>query len=133
MGNRLLYALGVLDETVRASLTTSDPLMRALGRPRREQVVTRRDSLATMLQALELTNGSTLDALLNEGARRWLNDKEKDADGLINAIYTTALGRKPNNKERTTAAQLIGSPVSQQGVSDLLWALTMLPEFQLIY
>ncbi len=54
---------------VRAALAMDNALSRALGRPNREQVVTRRDTLATMLQALELVNGTTLDAVLNRGAR----------------------------------------------------------------
>ncbi|MEX0724758.1 MAG: DUF1549 domain-containing protein, partial [Planctomycetaceae bacterium] len=49
-----------LTSRVRASLVPNDPLLHALGRPGREQVVTRRDSLATTLEALELTNGTIL-------------------------------------------------------------------------
>ena len=41
----------------RAALVNADPLMTALGRPNREQVVTVRTSAATTLQALELANG----------------------------------------------------------------------------
>src|SRR2546422_11367414 len=28
---------------------------------------------------------------------------------------------------------MVGTPVKREGVEDLLWAMTMLPEFQLIY
>ena len=55
---------------VRAALAEADTLTRALGRPDREQVVTRRDSIATTLQALELTKrrpGSR--AMLKQGRR----------------------------------------------------------------
>src|SRR5262249_19139122 len=38
----------------RAALAFDDPLLTALGRTSREQVVTRRDAIATTLQALEL-------------------------------------------------------------------------------
>jgi hypothetical protein len=31
------------------------------------------------------------------------------------------------------ACEMIGSPAQPAGVEDFLWALTMLPEFQLIY
>jgi hypothetical protein len=31
------------------------------------------------------------------------------------------------------ARDLVGSPARKEGVEDLLWAMTMLPEFQLIY
>ena len=31
------------------------------------------------------------------------------------------------------AEEMVGTPVKKEGVEDLLWAMTMLPEFQLIY
>jgi hypothetical protein len=118
---------------VRAALAMADPLMRTLGRPSREQVVTRRDSWATMLQTLELTNGVTLDGILKQGAIRWMKQSGTDSKTLVNAIYQTALGRKPTPDEQKTAMEMVGSPTSAEGVQDLLWIITMLPEFQLIY
>jgi hypothetical protein len=50
----------------------SSPLTRSLGRPIRDQVYTTRNAEATMLQALELVNGATLDSLLARGAKRVL-------------------------------------------------------------
>jgi len=52
----------------------SSPLTRALGRPIRDQVVTTRNSDATMLQALELVNGDTLARWLSRGARKMLDE-----------------------------------------------------------
>src|SRR4029079_14991442 len=57
---------------IRASLVVADPLMRALGRPNREQVVTTRPDLLTTLEALDLTNGATLASLLDRGAANLL-------------------------------------------------------------
>ncbi len=56
---------------VRAALVNADPLLVALGRSNREQVVTQRPRTATTLQALELTNGIPLSALLQRGAKHW--------------------------------------------------------------
>ncbi|MEX2285784.1 MAG: DUF1549 domain-containing protein [Planctomycetaceae bacterium] len=131
--NPLRAAIGVQDQPVRSSLQAADPLTRALGQPNREQVVTSRDSWSTMLQALELTNGTTLDAILQKGADQWFSRNDIAGEQLIDAIYTTALGRAPSSGERTVAAELVGSPPMRDGIADLLWALTMLPEFQLIY
>ncbi|MEX0703205.1 MAG: PSD1 and planctomycete cytochrome C domain-containing protein [Planctomycetales bacterium] len=117
---------------VRAALVNDDALTRALGRPNREQVVTRRESIATTLQALELTNGETLNATLRGGAKRWLA-RDLEADALIDALYRHALGRGPDEAERETARELLGDPVGASGIEDLLWVLAMLPEFQLIY
>jgi hypothetical protein len=117
----------------RAALAVADPVMRALGRPNREQVVTVRPAAATTLEALELTNGQTLADSLTQGAERWTNGPKMPAPALINALYEHAIGRLPTPAERQTALQMVGSPVRSQGVEDLLWALVMQPEFQLIF
>jgi hypothetical protein len=117
---------------VRAALLMDGALSRALGRPNREQVVTRRDSLATMLQALELTNGTTLDAILKTGADHWTADHPSNPQVLIARAYHRALGREPTSDESRTAAEVIGTPPSADGMDDFLWMLVMLPEFQLI-
>ena len=127
---------------VRASFVATDPLMTALGRPSREQVVTVRATTATTLQGLELTNGKTLARILQRGAERLaanfdLPDVKAPAkmstDLLLDRIYLQALGRKPKSDERKLARELVGDPVRPEGVEDLLWAVCMLPKFQLIY
>jgi hypothetical protein len=118
---------------IRASLVAADPLMTALGRPNREQVVTTRSSVATTLQALEMTNGETLADILKRGADNLLNDPAMAKKSLIPALYERALGRKPTAPELELAQNIVGKPVQPAGVEDLLWSLTMLPEFQLIY
>jgi hypothetical protein len=120
------------DATLRAALIFDDPLLAALGRTSREQVVTRRDSIATTLQALELTNGGTLDATLKQGAERWLKSNGREPDTLVRSVFSTALGRNPLPQELAAGKELVGSPVTVEGIQDLLWAVTMLPEFQLI-
>ena len=35
--------------------------------------------------------------------------------------------------ERDLAQELIGKPARKEGLEDFLWAIAMLPEFQLIY
>ncbi len=115
-------------DRVRVALTMLDPLQTALGRPNRDQVVTRRDSAATTLQTLELTNGATLDTMLRKGAGKWM---AQGAD--LEAIYQACLGRKPAGSELKIARTLTGSPATAEGIADLLWSLTMLPEFQLIF
>ena len=110
----------------RAVLANADPLMVALGRPNREQVITTRASAATTLQALELTNGATLAQRMKDGAANLA--LETDTKRLVEKLYLSALGRKPTAPEFSVAKDLAGS----DGVEDLLWAVCMLPEFQLI-
>jgi hypothetical protein len=91
-----------------------------------------RDPLATTLQALELSNGQTFDALLKSGAQSWLRG-DRARDVLLRKIYTTALGRAPNAKESAVAAELLGESPTEEQMSDFLWSVLMLPEFQLVY
>ncbi len=140
LGNYFLELAASRKETLpvqRAALVAADPLMAALGRPNREQVVTVRQGAATTLQALELTNGSTLAVRLKQGAEKLLADAPASAAAnggtLVTALYRHALSRPPTAAELAAAESLVGSPAKSEGVQDLLWALAMLPEFQLIY
>jgi hypothetical protein len=117
---------------VRACLVGADPLTSALGRPNREQVMTTRASAATTLQALELTNGETLAKLLDKGAQKLVSNGAETHE-LIRQLYREAFGRPPTSSEQTVAAEVLSQPAQQAGVEDLLWAMVMLPEFQLIY
>jgi hypothetical protein len=116
---------------IRASLRPSDPLMTALGRPNREQVVTRRVEAATTLQSLELINGATLSERLAGGAARLAAAHERPP-ALIERLYEQALGRMPTNAERAGCTELLGPSPAPEDIEDLLWAIVMLPEFQLI-
>jgi mono/diheme cytochrome c family protein len=124
---------GAYPGTVRAALVAADPLMVALARPNREQVVTTRPTAATTLQALELTNGETLADVLKRGAENLLTAPAATIDDLIPKLYKEALGRKPTAQELQIAREIVGQPAQPAGVEDFLWAVTMLPEFQLIY
>lgn len=124
---------GAYPGTVRAALVAADPLLVALARPNREQVVTTRPTAATTLQALELTNGETLADLLKRGAQHLLTAPSAAKGDLISTLYEKALGRKPTGPELQLAREIVGQPVRPAGVEDFLWAVTMLPEFQLIY
>lgn len=118
---------------VRASLVASDPLQTALGRPPREQMMTSRPATATTLQALELTNGETLSRLLRQGAERLLATKPASGAALADELFARALTRPPAAAERALAGELLGETPTTDHVADLLWAVAVLPEFQLIY
>ena len=117
---------------VRAGLTAADPLALALGRPNRDQVTTVRQSTATTIQALELTNGDTLSRLLRSGAER-LVAGHPDGRALAERVFRQALSRPPTRQELGLAVGLIGPKPRAEGVEDLLWSVAMLPEFQLTF
>jgi hypothetical protein len=52
-------------------------------------------------------------------------------DAAIDQVFRHALSRAPNAAERQDARAALGA--SPDGLADLLWALTMKPEFQFIY
>jgi len=118
---------------VRATLVDCDALMRSLGRPNREQVVTTRPEQLSTLQALDLANGQILAGVLSRGAQNLLkSDPKATTDVLAERIFVRALGRKPTTDELAAAHGLVGDKPTVDGVADLLWAVVMLPEFQLV-
>jgi hypothetical protein len=118
---------------VRAALVNADALMRSLGRPNREQVVTTRGDQLTTLQALDLSNGQVLADTLARGAANLLKTNAgATPDQLIESIYLRALCRRPTPAELSTGRAVVGTPATAEGLEDLLWAVFMLPEFQLI-
>ena len=116
----------------RESMQNKTALTTALGRPNREQVTTERPSAATTLQALALTNGEVLSKLIKDGAAV-LADEGGGQQHLAKRVFRAALGRPPNQAESAMLAELIRGDNAAESVEDVLWAVTMLPEFQLIY
>jgi len=62
----------------------------------------------------------------------------KTASEAIDRVFWYALGRAPSAAERRPAVTTLEDPVhrgrlSPEGLADLLWAILMKPEFQLIY
>jgi hypothetical protein len=107
--------------------------MRSLGRPNREQVVSTRPEELSTLQALDLTNGSEMSSLLGRGARNLRKQHPGwKVDEMIDHLWKSALGRAPSREEKETARSLLGSKMTDDSLGDLLWAVFMLPEFQLI-
>jgi hypothetical protein len=118
---------------VRATLVDCDPLMRSLGRPNREQVVTTRPEQLSTLQALDLANGQILTSTLERGALNILKAHPKATpDELAEWVFVRAVSRKPTPDERAIARALIGEKPTVESVADFLWAVVMLPEFQFV-
>jgi hypothetical protein len=110
-----------------------DPFMQALGRPSRENVATSRDEQATLLQALELTNGDYFNNVLAEGANIWLEKYGTNSTKIGEALYLKSFGRKPGSSEEKIILSVLGDNPGQEAVQDLFWATLLLPEFQFIF
>ena len=119
------------DSMVRSSLVPADLLMRALGRPNREQIVSMRPDNITTLEAIDLANGEQLASLLKSGAGK-IAASGASTDALVDSVFMRALGRHPTPGEKSGLVQAIGARPSGQSVEDLLWLVLLLPEFQFV-
>jgi mono/diheme cytochrome c family protein len=117
---------------IRASLLAADPLQVALDRPNREIVTPVRASAATTIQALELTNGATLNAKLQKASAKFAPEVATAPAAWLVKTWCHALGRSPSAAEESVATEILGQPVAADGVADFLWMLVNHPEFQLI-
>ena len=134
--NKVLHKKAIQDgktgvePPVRASLVANDFLMRSLGRPHRDQVVTSRPSSLTTLQAIDLANGDILSSTLSEGAKNLSRTQKQE--NIPAWLYQHALGRNPTPVEEKTLLAVTKNSPQQQGVEDLLWMVFMQPDFQII-
>jgi hypothetical protein len=117
---------------VRASLMKADLLQRTLGRPNREQIVTSRPPDLSTLTALDLNNGQVLADLLARGAAKLAKERGESSEALVKWLYAFAFSRAPSKNELAVATEALGPKPTEQGIQDLLWAVVMMPEFQIV-
>jgi hypothetical protein len=149
ISRKMLEGLEGPGKMVRASLVKADFLMRSLGRPNRDQIVTVRPTELTTLEAMDLSNGETLAEWLRFGAKRWMasvamrGEFDGEHSGVesgrelwrrecIEPLYLHALSRRPTELELSAIYEAVGERLEGQDVEDLIWSLVMLPEFQYV-
>lgn len=116
---------------VRASLMKSDFLMRTLGRPNRDQIVSERPNDLTTLEAIDLSNGAILTETLARGAKNLLGRKSwPDLPAFTRWLYLSTLCRPATEAEVREITQSLGTELTESTLADTLWAVVMLPEFQ---
>ena len=128
---------------IRAGLLKSDFLMRSLGRPNRDQIVSSRPDELTTLEAIDLANGEMLATALHQGAEH-LASLEIPPAQLADRIFLEALSRSPTHQE----LEIVEASFNRQddrgdtdfqvaedrieAIEDLLWAIFMMPEFIMV-
>ncbi len=117
---------------VRASLVRQDDFMKTLGRPVREIVTTKRSEEATLLQSLLLTNSAFFHENIARGSSSWLAENGSDPAQLLDQLYLKALGRTPGRKEKKWLLKNWDAQKPEEALQDIIWAVVLLPEFQLI-
>jgi len=131
-GLRSAVSTAALAGKERAALRAADPLQIAMDRPNREIVTPVRIGSPTTLQSLELTNGATLNGMLQRAGSRLTAKAAENPEAWVDDIYRHALSRPPTADEKQAVLEMLGTPVRPDGVADFLWAVTLLPEFQFI-
>ena len=127
----LASATNTVRRGARAALLRSNMLMRSLGRPNREQVVTTRPASLSTLQAIDLANGELLDNMLATSAQKLLPQFD-DSQSFVRKLFRRAIMREPSVPEERLAESILGESPDAESVQDLLWLLVMLPEFQFV-
>lgn len=117
---------------VRAALLKSDFLMRSLGRPNRDQIVSSRPNELTTLEAIDLSNNESVAKALAKGGRQLADHDWSTRDDLIKHIFASTLTRYPDDPEYSVVKSFFGDATTPEQIEDLLWALCMTPEFLLI-
>lgn len=114
---------------IRASLLKSDFLMRSLGRPLREQIVSMRPDESTTLEAVDLSNGATLAGYLEKGGKNLAEQWAGCRSEMIDHLYQFALCRKPTAEERAAIFEAVSEDPKAVEIEDLLWAMFVQPQF----
>ncbi|MAS95374.1 MAG: hypothetical protein CMO55_19415 [Verrucomicrobiales bacterium] len=132
IGETLATASVGSSRMIRASLLKADDLMRSLGRPNRDQIVTSRPSELTTLEAIDLSTSNVLFENLEKGASAFLAKNLTSTEELVEEIYLTLLTRRPTQGEISILTEILGESPEKGLITDTLWSLTMTPEFLLI-
>ncbi len=123
---------GVGQPMVRAGLLKNTALMRSLGRPGREQIVSMRPTELSTLEAIDLANESQLADAFARGAKRIQAMPFANTEQLVRYVYSFALSRPPTVDELATMTAYLGDTPTTDALQDALWAICMLPEFLLV-
>lgn len=140
-GERSFRFLVFTDLYLPASLQDRTPFATALGRLARDTIISERPNTLSTLDALELTNGTELHNILSAAATN-LVAKKPTPETQVDALWQRLLLRNPSPEERDSARQFLlassndtakpSHGLAQSKLEDLLWSMTLLPEFQLI-
>ncbi len=117
---------------VRASLVKNDFLMKSLGRPSREQIVSMRPNELTTLEAIDLSNGAPFADSLATGGRLLVSRAQEDRSEFVRFIFLSTVCRMPNPAEMQSILTFLSPQPNADEIEDLLWTIFMMPEFMLV-
>lgn len=124
----LVIASGV---SVRASAYAATPFLTAFGRPARDQVLTRRETTATTMDALEYLKNEELLEMINAGAEQILLKNKKSDDEMLAELFLYMTGRVVTREELNLLLVNFNNK-APNSLADIIWSLLVHPEFQLL-
>jgi hypothetical protein len=131
--------LVVRDLDLRSVFLESRPSLLNLGRPRREQITTRRSTSASTMQVLELSTGEGLTDLVHKAADVVMTSNKLQKPQVevplrmaATSAFSRLLGREPHTKELEVLRSTFGATINRAEAEDIIWSICILPEFQLI-
>ena len=77
-------------------------------------------------------NDQSLADEFARGSRQILDQHGPQADALLRWMFEVSLSRSPTSEETASALEMLGEKPTAESIADCLWAIVMLPEFQLI-
>jgi len=122
----------VADLPIRSVFSLASEFTLSMGRPRREQIVTRRNTLTTTMQALELLTGQEFSDMISRIATSAPFQNIHSVNSAAKYVFSNYLGRMPSDVEIEAINKIFQGKMTPQMIEDLLWNVVSLPEFQLI-
>jgi len=117
------------DFNARAVFKENNHTMKTLGRPSREQVLSKRNTIASTMEAIEFNNNKEINDLVQKVANRIYKDI-KSKDEVINYLYLSLLSRLPNENEKQVINEFLGKQLTELSIADIIWSIVIQPEFQ---
>ncbi len=111
----------------------STGLTLALGRPAtRNEVITNRPEDVAIIQALEFMNGPHFNEIIYDSPLVEQLAEVNNQEKAVTRTFLNFFNRKPSEKERSTTINFLGTDPSPKDWGDMVWALSVSPEFQYI-
>lgn len=125
-----VYGRAIDGRITRASEKPRDSFQSALGRPNRDNITTIREENGNLLEALELTNGLSLDSVLKTAATAAHQKHGNNISTFIQSLFSRGLLRPANKQELALLSAIYNQHKHPDAYYDILWIFINLPEFQ---
>ena len=110
------------------SMRENNSFFQSLGRPKRDQVVTKRNNGYSSTKALNLLSSPVLSRFVRDSAKLLIDQNQGDKANITQDLFNSLLLRVPKSEELNYITN-----VDPKEVEDLLWIVLNSPEFNIVY